>query len=378
MAGIYVHIPFCKKLCYYCDFHFTVSFKNKDAVINSILKEIGLRKMYLAGDEIATIYLGGGTPSVLDRDEINAVFEAIYKNYNVSESAEITLEANPDDLSPEYLKMLYEDSPVNRLSIGVQSFRDMDLKMMNRRHNATEAISVVHNSQKAGFDNINIDLIYGIPGLDFAGWKENLAKAFLLEIQHISAYHLTFEPKTVFSRFLSQGKIKPVEESLSYRQFEWLLTQTSKQGFIHYEISNFAKEGFFSQHNTNYWRHEKYLGIGPSAHSFDLSARQWNIANNTRYVEALENDTLPFEKEIITPGIGYNDYLLTSLRTMWGAKLTHITEKYGQKFADYFIQQSGKFIANGEMVREEDDFVLSRKGKFMSDYIISDLMFVAD
>ena len=376
MAGIYVHIPFCRKLCYYCDFHFSVSLKRKDAVVESILKEIELRKNYLGSEKIQTIYLGGGTPSVLNIQEINAIFEKVFRDFVVSEDVEITMEANPDDLKPEYLKVLYEESPVKRLSIGIQSFRDEDLKIMNRRHTAKEAITAVRNSQEAGFDNINIDLIYGIPGLNTEAWKNNLAEAFDLGIQHISAYHLTFEPKTVFWRYVSQGKLKPVNENLSLEQFEWLVRETSNHGFTHYEISNFAREGFYSKHNTNYWKHRKYLGIGPSAHSYNLTSRQWNVANNAKYIEALENNIVPFEKEELDPDTIYNDYLLTSLRTMWGANIIHMRNEIGEKYVTHFLHYSRKFIDNGEMVRTGDTFVLSQKGKFLADYIISGLMYV--
>ena len=376
MAGIYVHIPFCRKLCYYCDFHFSVSLKRKDAVVESILKEIELRKNYLGSEKIQTIYLGGGTPSVLNIQEINAIFEKVFRDFVVSEDVEITMEANPDDLKPEYLKVLYEESPVKRLSIGIQSFRDEDLKIMNRRHTAKEAITAVRNSQEAGFDNINIDLIYGIPGLNTEAWKNNLAEAFDLGIQHISAYHLTFEPKTVFWRYVSQGKLKPVNENLSLEQFEWLVRETSNHGFTHYEISNFAREGFYSKHNTNYWKHRKYLGIGPSAHSYNLTSRQWNVANNAKYIEALENNIVPFEKEELDPDTIYNDYLLTSLRTMWGANIIHMRNEIGEKYVTHFLHYSRKFIDNGEMVRTGDTFVLSQKGKFLVDYIISGLMYV--
>lgn len=378
MAGIYVHIPFCRKLCYYCDFHFSVSFKKKEAVVESILKEIELQKNYLGKEKINTIYLGGGTPSVLNIQEINAIFETIYRNFNISEDVEVTMEVNPDDLKPEYLKALYEVSPVKRLSIGIQSFRDEDLKMMNRRHTVNEAITSVRNSQEAGFVNINIDLIYGIPGLSMNAWKNNLEEAFHLGIQHISAYHLTFEPKTVFWRYVSQGKLKPIKENLSLKQFKWLVQETSHHGFIHYEISNFAREGYLSKHNTNYWKHEKYLGIGPSAHSYNLTSRQWNVANNTKYVEVLANNSIPFEKEELDAETNYNDYLLTSLRTMWGADIIHMKKVAGEKYTAYFVQQSQKFIDNGEMVRNGDSFVLNLKGKFMADYIISELMYIGE
>jgi oxygen-independent coproporphyrinogen III oxidase len=378
MAGIYVHIPFCRKLCYYCDFHFTVSLKEKDAVMESILKEISLQKNYLGNEIIETIYLGGGTPSVLNSDELNEIFGTIYRYFKISDNVEITMEVNPDDLQPEYLKRLYRESPVKRLSIGIQSFRDEDLKKMNRRHTAQEAITAVRNSQAAGFSNINIDLIYGIPGLTMDGWKKNLEQALNMDIQHISAYHLTFEPKTVFWRYLSQGKIKPVKESLSIKQFEWLIQETAAHGFIHYEISNFAREGYLSKHNTNYWKQKKYLGIGPSAHSYNLTSRQWNIANNSKYTESLKNNLIPFEIEELGPETKYNDYLLTSLRTMWGADINHINKSIGEKYANHFLQHSVKFIDNGDMVRNGDTFILSLKGKFLSDYIISELMYVGE
>ncbi|MBN2348297.1 MAG: radical SAM family heme chaperone HemW [Bacteroidales bacterium] len=376
MAGIYIHIPFCRKLCYYCDFFFTVSMKNKDALVEALLIETDHKRSYLNNTEFETLYFGGGTPSVLNIDEINKIFTAINKNFNIAKNAEITFEANPDDLSEQYLRNLKNLSPINRLSIGIQSFKNNHLKLMNRRHTAEEAEQSVMRAQQAGFDNINIDLIYGIPGMNSKDWEFNLSRASHLNIQHISAYHLTYEPKTVFSNFIKKGKIKPVSEKQSLNQFQTLLDWASANNFAHYEISNFGRERFFSKHNLNYWNQGSYIGIGPSAHSYDGSSRQWNVSNITNYIKSMQSGEIYFEKEELSTDTKYNEYLLTSLRTMWGVTLEHIEKEFGVNYKNNFLRYSEKFILNNEIRKEGKIYTITQKGKLISDFIISELMLV--
>jgi oxygen-independent coproporphyrinogen-3 oxidase len=375
MAGVYIHIPFCKTLCHYCNFHRSILTENISVFLYALVREIELRKTYLKDDLIETIYFGGGTPSILDIRGINMLISAIYNNFKVNDNPEVTLEANPDDLSRDYLQGLMENSPVNRLSIGIQSFYDEDLKLMNRRHNSMQAAESVKCAQKTGFTNISIDLIYGLPGLTLDKWISNLKQAFGLNIQHISAYHLTFEPGTLFHRYLSKGRISQPSEDESLKQFESLTSLAQKNRFIHYEISNFAKEGYFSVHNTNYWRQKKYLGIGPSAHSYNLNSRQWNIADNNKYIKGINLNNPFTEKEILDTGTKFNDYLLTSLRTMWGIDLDYIKNSFGSEYSEYIAGKSKKFIYAGNMVKDRNIIKLTVKGMFISDYIISELLF---
>jgi len=375
MAGIYVHIPFCTQLCNYCDFHFSVSLKNKDQLMQALINEIELQKDYLNGNTMETIYFGGGTPSILSQDEINNIINKIYSIHQITDNPEITFEANPDDLTKNYLLQL-KNTPITRLSIGIQSFFNTDLQFLNRRHNAIDTINCIQNSQEVGFDNINIDLIYGIPGMGNTKWKSNLHKAFKLNIQHISAYHLSFEPKTVFSYYLKKGKIKPIDEKDSVEQFKTLTRYMKKEGFIHYEISNFAKDGFFSKHNLNYWFQKKYLGIGPSAHSYNGLSRQWNVANNTRYIRALENNEQVFERETLNNLTKYNDYVLTSLRTMWGIDLKYLQDNFGMNARNHCLKAAKKKLNNKYILLANDKIFLSEKGKLIADNIISELFMI--
>ncbi len=374
MAGIYIHIPYCKTLCHYCNFHRSILAENTGGFLDALVKEIELRKNYLSDELIETIYFGGGTPSILDFRQINMLISAIYNNFKVNDNPEITLEANPDDLSLDCLQELMDNSSVNRLSIGIQSFHDEDLKLMNRRHSSVQAVESVQYAQKTGFTNISIDLIYGLPGLTSDKWISNLKRAFGLNIQHISAYHLTFEPGTLFHRYLNEGSISQPSEDESLKQFELLTSMAEKNRFIHYEISNFAKQGYFSVHNTNYWRQKKYLGIGPSAHSYDLNSRQWNISDNDKYIEGINRNIPVTEKEILDTGTKYNDYLLTSLRTMWGMDLDYIKKSFGPQYSDYITGKSKKFLDAGNMLKDRTVLKLTVKGMFISDYIISELM----
>lgn len=377
MSGFYIHIPFCRKLCYYCDFHFTVSLKEKDRLIDALMLEIQERKKEFKDELFETIYFGGGTPSILQTDELVRIFNGIYNNFNVISDPEVTFEANPDDLSNEYLADLKKYTPISRLSIGVQSFNDNDLQLMNRRHNAHEAIESIVRSRVAGFNNINIDLIYGVPGMTAELWQKNLDTFKILNLEHLSAYHLTFEPKTVFSHYVKKDKIKPVDEDTSVMQYELLLDFAHKNGYDHYEISNFAREGFYSKHNLAYWTGKTYLGIGPSAHSYFQKQRRYNIRNNSEYIRSLiQGNTDHFETESISKQTSYNEYILISLRTKWGVNKQLLCNNFGESYLAGFNTYSERFFADGTLISDQDNVFLSPKGKFIADYVISELMVV--
>jgi oxygen-independent coproporphyrinogen III oxidase len=372
MAGIYIHIPFCKQACNYCDFHFSTSLKNKDSFLKALQKEIEIQKDYLGTKKIATIYFGGGTPSLLSQIEILSIFETLHKYFDIDADAEITLEANPDDLTNEKIKEL-RATPINRFSIGIQSFYDEDLQLMNRAHNSTEALNAIRYAQDNGFENISIDLIYGIPTLTEHKWRNNLQMAFASNVKHISAYCLTVEPKTALAHAVKMGKIKNVDEDQSAEHFEIMLEGMKENNFIQYEISNFCKNKYFSKHNSNYWLKEKYLGLGPSAHSYNGLNRQWNISNNAIYIRELENGILKFEKEELTIGQRYNEYVLTSLRTMWGTDLAYIDNHFGKEFSTYCIKEAEKYIATKDLLNEKNKLFLTDKGKLIADRIAGDL-----
>lgn len=371
MAGIYIHIPFCKQACHYCDFHFSTSLKKKDELIQALVKELKLRKSELTNQTVETIYFGGGTPSLLNKNEIHLLLDTVFQNYNVASNPEITLEANPDDLSKNHIHEL-ANTPVNRLSIGIQSFFDEDLKLMNRAHNANEAKQCLEEASKY-FDNITIDLIYGIPGLTNAKWLENIDMALSFKIPHISSYALTVEPKTALHAFIIKGQIQNVEDELAEHQFYMLTEKLETQGFVHYELSNFGKPGFFSTHNTSYWQGKSYLGIGPSAHSFNGSQRSWNIRNNSSYIKSLNNNILPMEIETLSVTDQYNEYVMTGLRTMWGISLLNIEKEYGVIFKNYILEQSQKYIKEELLYIDGDKMYITEKGRFLSDGIASDL-----
>lgn len=378
MAGIYLHIPFCRQACHYCNFHFSTSLKNKGEMVTAILRELELQKNYLDGEAVETIYFGGGTPSLLSVKELQQIFETIYKHYPIPLSfpkgtrsliPEITLEANPDDLNLLKIKEL-KQTPVNRLSIGVQSFFDEDLKFMNRAHNVAEAFACIENAQAAGFENLTVDLIYGSPITSDKQWRGNLKTVFQFNIPHLSCYCLTVEPKTALAHFIQTGKAQPVDEEQAARQFEILMEKTSEAGYEHYEISNFAKPGCYSRHNSSYWQGKKYLGIGPSAHSFDGISRQWNVANNAKYIRSILDGKVPFEKEVLTPEQRYNEYVMTSLRTMWGCDLERIRT---MGFGSYFLENATPFLKEGQLERSGQIFKLTKKGKFLADGIAAGL-----
>lgn len=375
MAGIYLHIPFCRKVCFYCDFFFTVSLKHRPRFIECLKKELILQQNYLKDEEIETIYFGGGTPSVIPPAKINGLLDLIYSNYKVSDNPEITLEANPDDLTEQYLEELV-NTKVNRLSIGVQSFFDEDLKWMNRRHTGSEAINSIKISQLAGFKNLNVDLIYGFPLLTDSKWDNNLQIVLDLGVTHISSYLLGIEPKTVFGVMKEKGKMELIDEEICRNQFELLIKKTSSAGYIHYEISNFCLPGYFSKHNTSYWSAKNYLGAGPSANSFNGNSRQWNIKGLTRYMESIEKGVIPAEMEQLDLNTRYNDYILTSLRTMWGVSFDELIQNFGQSYFMHFNKEAEPFLKEKEMIFDDKKAVLTPKGMLLSDSIMSALFVV--
>jgi oxygen-independent coproporphyrinogen-3 oxidase len=374
MSGIYIHIPFCKQACFYCDFHFSTSLKKKEDMIVALVKEIGIRKEELNNTVIETIYFGGGTPSVLSTEEIETLIDAVYKNFAVVENPEITLEANPDDLSEEKIIEL-SNSPINRLSIGIQSFFEKDLKLMNRAHNSKEAKKCLEFATQY-FANISVDLIYGIPDCTNQEWRENIQTALSFGVPHISSYALTVEPKTPLASFIKKGIIKNVDDEKAQEQFHILIEELENASFIHYETSNFGKEGFFSQNNSSYWLGKSYLGIGPSAHSFDGNQRSWNVRNNAKYINAIAENTLPIERETLSKTDRYNEYIMTGLRTIWGVSFDKIKNEFGDKYIEYLENQSKKHLRQELLCFENQVLKTTKKGKFLSDGIASDLFIV--
>lgn len=373
MAGIYIHIPFCKQACNYCDFHFSTSLKKKEEMLYAICNELVLRKNEI-NENIETIYFGGGTPSLLSIEEIEHVLKTIYDNYSVIENPEITIEANPDDLSKEKILNL-GNSKINRLSIGIQSFYDEYLLLMNRSHNATEAFECLKIATQY-FENISIDLIYGIPNLSTEKWLKSVKKIIDLKIPHISTYALTVEEKTALHHMIKNGKIPKLNDNLAHQHFLAMIKLLSENEYVHYEISNFSKKGFESKNNSNYWLGKKYLGIGPSAHSFDGENRSWNIANNSLYIKKIKENNLPSEKEKLSIADRYNEYIMTGLRTHWGVNLNLIRIKFGKKFYDYLLKQMQKHINNQSLTIENNHLKTTLQGKFLSDGISADLFWV--
>lgn len=373
MSGIYIHIPFCKKACHYCDFHFSTSLQNKDALVKNILTEIDLRINYLQDKNINTIYFGGGTPSLLSEKESFVILEKIYKHYNVSKDVEITFECNPDDLSDDKLKEL-KRLEVNRLSIGLQSFDEEELIWMNRAHTAKESEASVKRAQDRGFENITIDLIYGSKFSNLSNWKKTLDKAISLDVKHISSYNLTIEEKTKLGHDLKVKKEIAIDEEKSSEMFLEMIDRLEKNKFIHYEISNFGKEGFFSTHNSNYWKGQHYLGLGPSAHSFDGTSRQWNVANNNLYIKQVSEKTETyFEKEILSEKEHFNEYVLTSLRTIWGVDLNYLKTNFNNDFVKAFVNQVETYIKREQVVVKDNIYTLTENGKLLADKIASEL-----
>lgn len=377
MAGLYIHIPFCKKACHYCDFHFTQSVGQIDEMVDAIAKELITQSDFLGRDTIYTIYFGGGTPSLLEGPHLKKLMRIIQHEYSLSSNPEITLEANPDDLTDEKLGTFF-DHGVNRLSIGVQSFKDERLKWMNRQHTAKEAIETFHLARSKGFENISLDLIYALPSDDHQDWLDDLKVISSLRPEHISSYCLTIEPQTAFGNWLKKGKIKAIDDDFAAEQFEILLEAMNKYGYDQYEISNFAQPGYESQHNSAYWKDEKYLGVGPSAHSYNGKFRKANVANNARYLKGTEDEKTPFEVINLTPEDQVNEYILTSLRTKWGCDLSLLKAKYQ---VDLLAEQEHYLnrLAGKDLIYEDEGFlVLTDQGKLLADKIASDLFIESD
>ena len=374
MSGIYIHIPFCKQACHYCDFHFSTSMKKKEEMVLAIAKELKLRKMEFENELVETIYFGGGTPSVLELVEINFLIRTVYENYSVVENPEITLEANPDDLTEERI-IEFSQTKINRLSIGIQSFFEDDLKLMNRAHNSEEAKKCLEIATQY-FDNISLDLIYGIPGMTNDIWKKNIEIALSFGIPHISSYALTVEPKTALHKLIHTGKIRKPNDDVAQEHFSILVEQLEANDFIHYELSNFGKENYFSKNNSSYWLGKKYIGIGPSAHSYDGISRSWNVSNNSLYIKALQENQLPNEVEILSITDRYNEYVMTGLRTIWGVSLDKIKIEFGSIYADYLMKQVQKFLNDDLVFIDENVLKPTKKGKFLADGIASDLFYL--
>lgn len=381
MAGIYIHVPFCKQACHYCNFYFSTSLGNKPRYLQALLQEIELSKDYLAGETIETLYFGGGTPTSLEVSELKQIIEALQKQYGLSHLQEFTLEANPDDLTPVKVEELKQLIPygLNRFSIGIQSFFEEDLRYMNRVHNAQDALASIKRVQDAGFSNLTIDLIYGTPTMNNERWLQNLQQAFALQVPHISSYALTVEPKTGLENKIRKKMALPVNEEQSAQQFQLLMQQMQQAGYEQYEISNFAKPGHYAIHNTNYWRGKKYLGLGPSAHSFNGPTRRWNVANNILYIERLQKGVLPYEEEVLTPAQQINERLMTGLRTMWGIRIADFgmpildVETKAMLPAQQLIEKSLQEIDPAYYTYQNGLLVLTTAGKLFADGIAAQL-----
>ena len=376
MAGIYIHIPFCKRRCIYCDFFSTTQSEKKPAYVHALCQELDMRKDYLEDEDIETIYLGGGTPSQLTQEELKEIFSTIYHIYKVKDDAEITLEANPDDLTPEYVSMLRQ-LPINRISMGIQTFQEETLKLLHRRHTAQQAIEAFERCREAGFQNISIDLMYGLPGETLDTWKQDLQQAIALHPEHISAYHLIYEEDTALWKLREQHQVEEADEDFSLTLFTTLIDELTEAGYQHYEISNFCLPGLHSRHNSSYWTGKKYLGCGPSAHSFNGTSRQWNVASLSAYIDGIQQGNPDYEVEELDLYTRYNDLVLTSIRTCWGMSLSHLRSVYGETLYRYCLRMAKPHLEQGVLEICGDILKLTRKGIFISDGIMSDLMWVS-
>lgn len=373
MSGIYIHIPFCKKACFYCDFHFSVSFKIKEKIITAICQELIIRKDFFDPKEtISSIYFGGGTPSVLSIKEIDEILGAVYSHYNVEKNAEITFECNPDDLTQDYLREL-KFVGINRLSIGVQSFNDEYLKWMNRSHDASQSKKSIEYGAEAGFNNITLDLIYGLPQLSNKEWSANLNEALSLPVNHLSAYSLTMEENTPYIKLVNQGKYKKPSDDISSSHYQILVQQTTDLGWEHYEVSSFCKPGNYSKHNSSYWSGNKYIGVGPSAHSYDGNSRYWNVSDNKSYLECISTKKRYFESEELTVSNRVNEYLLTGLRTKWGVDLELLSNKYDYNVMSLFEKDIKYWISLNWLEMKDSNMKLTNKGMLFADHISSTL-----
>lgn len=375
MAGIYIHIPFCAKRCLYCDFFSSTDMQFKTPYIQAIIREMELRKDYIDNEPIETIYFGGGTPSQLEKKDFEKIFDAINRIFDTSQCQEITLEANPDDMTPEYVASL-QKLPFNRISMGIQSFQEKDLRFLNRRHNREQAIRAVALCKEHGISNINIDLIYGLPGQTLDEWSLNLEEAIQLDVPHISAYHLIYEERTALYKLLKEGGITPVDEELSVSLFSTLINRLTKAGYLHYEISNFARPGYISQHNSSYWLGKKYIGIGAAAHSYNGSNRLWSVSSLPLYLKGIATETPAVEIEELDENTQYNDFIITRLRTMWGIQLQKIKELFGEEKWNYLKQQAEPYLQQDLLNLQNETLKLSKKGIFISDGIMSDLLWI--
>jgi oxygen-independent coproporphyrinogen-3 oxidase len=375
MSGIYLHIPFCRQACTYCDFHFSTNLEKKSTLVEAMRREIVSRKDYLENKKLASIYFGGGTPSVLSLDELWKILDTIHSTFAVDASAEVTFELNPEDANASYLSEIRKMG-INRLSVGLQSFDDAELKWMNRIHSAQQSVQCVRDAQKAGFDNISIDLIYGSRFQSETSWKNTLKKVSELDIPHISSYNLTIEGKTKLNNLLEKKAEPEVDSDLSARLFDILMEETARLGYDHYEISNFAKPGFMAVHNSNYWRGVPYLGVGPAAHSFNGFNRRFNVKSNTGYIQAIEAGKSFSEEEVLGDMDRYNEYVLTRLRTSWGVDIDEIAEQFGHKYKEYFLKNL--YLHEQYIIRAGSKVTLNQKGKHFADGIASDLFLVSD
>ncbi|WP_175628459.1 radical SAM family heme chaperone HemW [Bacteroides acidifaciens] len=375
MAGIYLHIPFCKTRCIYCDFYSTTRSELKSRYVQALCRELEIRKEYLKGENIETVYFGGGTPSQLEEGDFRQLFETIQKCYGMESCREITLEANPDDLSKEYLQML-STLPFNRLSMGIQTFDDTTLKLLKRRHDARTAIEAVGRCRQAGFSNISIDLIYGLPGETKERWESDLRQAIDLNVEHISAYHLIYEEDTPIYKMLKQHQVSEVDEDSSLEFFTLLIERLQKAGFEHYEISNFCRPGKYSRHNTSYWKGIPYLGCGPSAHSFDGMTREWNVSSIDLYIKGIEENRRAFDIEQLDQATRYNEFIITTIRTVWGTPIEKLKQTFGNELWEYCRKMAAPYLENGKLEEHEGALRLTREGIFISDSIMSDLLWV--
>ena len=373
MSGIYIHIPFCKQACHYCNFHFSTSLKSKDSIIKAIVEEITL-KSKLNNEVIETIYFGGGTPSILDLNDFEKILNSIFKNYKIGTDPEITLEANPDDLSKEKLKNLKKQS-INRLSIGVQSFVENELKLMNRAHDSNKAIKSIEIS-KLIFDNISVDLLYGLPDSSVDTLNYNIDILTKFNINHISSYAITLEPKTALEKYVKNGLVELPDDNIVFDQFIYVNKELVANNYINYELSSFAKPNFFSKNNTAYWKRKKYIGIGPSAHSYDGINRSWNISNNKKYVDQINSGNLYYKTEKLSKIDHYNEYIMTGLRTMWGISLGYIENKFDNKFKNYFLKNVKKYVDQNLIKINDDVYKTTESGRFLADGIASELFMI--
>ena len=370
MAGLYIHIPFCKQACHYCDFHFSTNQDQRTRLCQAIAKEINLQHSYLDNEPIHTLYFGGGTPSLLSGEELNIIFESVHSHFVVDDDAEVTMEVNPDDLTTDKLKEL-KNFGVNRLSVGIQSFNNPTLTFFNRAHSGEQAIESIHRARTAGFDNISIDLIYSVPGQAEDIWKKDIEQAVALQPEHISSYSLTIEEKTAFGKWQKTGRIKPLDENKAVADFEVLMDMLNSSGYEHYEISNFSKPGFHSKHNSSYWRQRKYLGLGPSAHSYNGKTRQFNVANNSHYINAIIKGEVPFEIEQLSRENKINEYIITTLRTKWGCDLSYLEKNFGYSIFETPILQ--KLLVQELIVLNKTIMTLTKKGKMLADQVAIEL-----